>query len=177
MDINNTFFTRTTYKMVRIDWLCIMLVLMFFSVIHWREMNWWVFALAFWWIDFVGTAPGMYFHGKNKGAPAGRDVPRWSIVAYNFCHSFLTVTIVSVVWYMYSGWEWAMLAMPMHLAADRCVFGNIYKNFGIKFDPKAIPAFTRFQNEFSTLQNETQKLSNDETLIYNEMTEKGGQNV
>lgn len=139
--------------MVRLDWLFIMGGLMFVSIVNWREMNWWIFAFAFWWIDIVGTAPGMYYHGKNKHAPAGEDVPKWTIIAYNVCHSFVTVVSITCIWYLYSGWQWEMLAMPMHVAADRCVFGNIYKNFYIKFDPKPVTAFTKFISDFSSSKN------------------------
>lgn len=164
MDVNNTFFTRTIFNMVRLDWLFIMLGLMFVSIINWRDMNWWVFALAFWWIDFIGTAPGMYFHGKNKYASAGEDVPKWAIIAYNICHSFVTIITVTFVWYLYSGWQLEMLAMPMHIAADRCVFGNIYKNFNIKFDPKPVPAFSHFLSEFSQQENHQKIYGSNNTL-------------
>jgi hypothetical protein len=157
MDKYNRFFTPTLYQMVRVDWLCIMTVMMIAVAVNWREVNWWTFLFMFWWIDLIGTAPGMYFHNKNKSAPAGSDVPRWCIVAYNSCHSFATVSIVTLIWYFVSGLEWAMLAMPIHLAADRCIFGNIYKSFGLKFEAEPNQAFQRFHMEFEQAQPSVSK--------------------
>ena len=177
MDVNNMFFTRTTYNMVRLDWLFIMMGLMFASIANWTEINWWLFAAAFWWIDVIGTAPGMYYHGKNKHALAGEDVPKWAIIAYNFCHSFVTVMTITFVWYLYAGWHWEMLAMPMHLAADRCVFGNIFKNFNIKFDPQPVPAFTNFISEFSASQHRRKNYSENKASSFSKAINKVGAHV
>jgi hypothetical protein len=38
--------------------------------------------------------------------------------------------------------------MPIHLAGDRSVFGNIYKPLGTAFEPVLHPAFQRFIREF-----------------------------
>lgn len=145
MDKHNRFFTPMLYRLVRMDWAIIMVALMAISAAHWREINWWLFLAMFWWIDLLGTLPGSYVQGKRAHQPA----PEWSIVLYNVCHSFTTVAVVTVAWYLLYGPAWEMLAMPMHLAADRSVFGNIYKRFGFAFEPPAHPAFLRFDADFT----------------------------
>lgn len=144
MDKANRFFTPTLYRMVRLDWLVIMIALSIIAAMHWREINWWLFLIVFWWIDFVGTAPGMYYQGRHPERP----VPRWTIVLYNFCHSFTTVGVITAIWYAFAGFQWEMLAMPIHLAGDRCVFGNIYKHFDPRFEPHPDPGYQRFESEF-----------------------------
>ncbi len=147
MDKFNMFFTRTLYNMVRLDWLCIMTILIVAVAVNWREVDWARFIIMFWIIDIIGTAPAMYFDYRNKREGNTGDVPRWCVVSYNVCHSFFTVSIVTLAWFFISGVEWAMLAMPMHLAADRGVFGNIYRSFGLKFQPEPNEAFQRFYIE------------------------------
>lgn len=154
MDKYNRFFSQSIYRLIRLDWLCIMTALIITVAVHWREVNWWRFTIMFWIIDFIGTVPGMYiYHRYTKNS--GGDVPRWCFHAYNFCHSFVTVSAVTLVWYLLAGLEWAMLAMPMHLAADRSIFGNIYKNLGLKFEPEPNEGFARFSQEFERSQTAT----------------------
>lgn len=150
MDKYNTFFTPLLYRLVRLDWLCIMLALITITIINWENVNWWIFFIMFWWIDLIGTVPGMYYLSVNEGTEKEKSVPKWCVFIYNICHSFTTVSIITLLWYMTSGPEWAMLAMPIHLAADRCVFGNIYKSFRLKFDPVENIEFKKFYEEFTT---------------------------
>jgi len=148
MDANNTYFTRKSYSAMRADWLCIMFALLAAVVWFRQEINWLLFFVMFWYIDVIGTAPGLYLQWKN--ARAGRrnaSVPNWAVAGYNICHSFVTQGIVIAVWYLISGFEWTMLAMPLHLAADRGVFGNIYKNYNEAFEPPANPVFQAFLSQ------------------------------
>lgn len=151
MDKFNMFFTRTLYNMVRVDWLCIMIALMVAVAVNWKEVDWALFMVMFWIIDLIGTAPAMYIDYVNKRDGKTEDVPRWCVVSYNVCHSFLTTSIVILIWYFVGGVEWAMLAMPMHLAADRGIFGNIYRSFGLRFQPDPNEAFQAFSIEHENL--------------------------
>lgn len=144
MDKHNRFFTPTLYRMIRTDWAILMLTTMIVCAVHWREINWWLFLGMFWWIDLLGTFPGTYLQKKYPN----RRVPEWSLLLYNFCHSFTTIGAITLVWYLLYGPAWEMLAMPMHLAADRSIFGNIYKRIDPKFEPDPHPAFLRFDEDF-----------------------------
>ena len=66
MDKFNMFFTRTLYNMVRLDWLCIMTILIVAVAVNWREVDWARFIIMFWIIYIIGTAPAMYFDYRNK---------------------------------------------------------------------------------------------------------------
>ena len=173
MDKNNRFFTPTLYRMIRIDWVVIIIALSLTVALHWREVNWWRFWIMFWMIDIIGTAPGMYFEKRHPDRP----VPQWCIVAYNVCHSFLTIAIVTTVWYLIGGLEWAMLGMPIHIAADRCVFGNIYKHLDYKFDPDPSPLFQRFTQEFRQAQKVMRQAGSDSTEYSEKVSEKGSSYV
>ena len=148
MDKYNRFFTPTLYRMIRTDWAILMLATMIAAALHWREINWWIFMAMFWWIDILGTFPGTFLQKKKPD----RKVPEWCILLYNFCHSFTTVGVITAAWYALYGPAWEMLAMPMHLAADRSIFGNIYKRIDPKFEPGPHPAFLRFDEDFRRAQ-------------------------
>lgn len=150
MDKHNLFLTPTTYKLVRLDWAILMTVLLALVIVHWREVNWWLFAGAFLFSDLIGTFPGMYvYYAKRKGDH--RSIPAAFHFLYNLGHSFTAVGLITLVWYLIAGgWEWAMLAMPIHLAGDRSVFGNIYKPLGTSFEPAPHDAFQRFMKEYQS---------------------------
>lgn len=148
MDKVNLFFTPTTYRLVRLDWAIILGILVALVVVNWREVNWWRFVVAFLWSDLIGTFPGLYvYYARRKGDH--RRIPPAYHVLYNLGHSFAGIGVVALGWYLVTGsWEWAMLAMPIHLAGDRSVFGNIYKPLGTAFEPVLHPAFQRFVQEY-----------------------------
>lgn len=147
MDKHNIFFTTGTYRMVRADWAVIMFALLGLAIYHWRDMNWWLFAAAFLFSDLIGTFPGLYMYYARRSGEH-RSIPPIYHTLYNFGHSFLTVGAITLIWYLVSGWEWAMLAMPIHLAGDRSVFGNIYKPLGTAFEPVPHQAFQKFLKEY-----------------------------
>lgn len=148
MDKHNLFFTPATYRLARLDWAIVMAVLIALLVIHWREVDWWSFTIAFLASDLIGTFPGMYvYYLRRKGDR--RSIPAIFHILYNVGHSFAAVAIATLAWYLVAGeWQWAMLAMPIHLAGDRSVFGNIYKPLGTAFEPVAHEAFLQFQNQY-----------------------------
>lgn len=148
MDKHNIFFTRTTYNLVRLDYLVFLSITTGLVIVHWREVSWWRFSWAFLWPDLVGTFPGLYWYYWRSSGDF-RAIPRIFHVLYNVGHSFAVNGLVVAAWYIASGaWEWAMLALPIHLYGDRAIFGNIYKPFGLPFQPVPYPAFTRFLEEF-----------------------------
>lgn len=148
MDKQNLFHTPATYSLVRLDWLVVGLVPLVLLIVHWREVNWPAFALAFAAPDLLGTFPGLYFYyGRRSGAR--RSIPAIIHKLYNFGHSFAVTGAVCLLWYLIAGqWEWAMLAFPIHLAGDRSIFGNIYKPLGTAFEPVKHEAFRRFEEEY-----------------------------
>ena len=68
MDKYNTFHTRVTYALVRLDWAVIMFITFALIVLNWREVNWWRFTIAFLLPDLIGTLPGLYvYYGLRSG--------------------------------------------------------------------------------------------------------------
>lgn len=143
MDRHNLFHTRATYALERLDYLIGLVAFVCLGIAHRGEVDWWRFAAAFAWIDLVGFAPGAVAYVR-----AHRVAPVYTLL-YNFTHSFTTNAAVLVAWMAVAGgWEWAMLAAPIHLCGDRALFGNIYKPFGLDFYGVAHPSFARFAGEF-----------------------------
>ena len=148
MDKFNTFHTRTTYALVRIDWGIIMVIAFVLLMMHWREVYWWRFTWAFLLPDVIATFPGLYlYYSKPAGTP--RAIPLSIHFLYNVGHSFAGVAILSGIWWLITGHlEWAMLAFPIHLGGDRSLFGNIYKPFGTAFEPVKHKAYESFEKEY-----------------------------
>lgn len=149
MDIKNHFHTRTTYNLLRVDFLVLLLIQVMLIVVHWSDINWWHFALAFWWIDLFGYVPAAiyYYTGSEQRRAA---MPKGFYVIYNFTHSVAVNVIMTCLWFMFVGeWQWAMLAATTHLCIDRSVFGNIFKPFGLSFEPVQNFAFQQFYQEFN----------------------------
>ena len=148
MDAKNPFHTRATYALMRVDYLTIMVVLSAVVLYNANQVRWGRFALAFVMIDVIGYIPGLVWYLRSRTNP--RRIPSVFHVLYNTAHSFGVNALVALVW----GWllggrlEWAMLALPIHLCGDRGVFGNVYKPFGLSFEPVKHPAFQRFVTEF-----------------------------
>jgi hypothetical protein len=70
---------------------------------------------------------------------------------YNFGHCFAVTALLCGVWWLITGsLEWAMLALPIHLAGDRSIFGNTYKPLGIAFEPVKHDAFKRFEEDYKS---------------------------
>jgi hypothetical protein len=74
---------------------------------------------------------------------------RWlpALVLFVYMHSFVTQAAVIGIWIAVAGPEWALLAVPIHLCGDRALFGNFLKPFRVPFEPKALPAFVRFEED------------------------------
>jgi hypothetical protein len=148
MDRCNTFHTRTTYVLVRLDWGVLMVLAIALLLLHWHEVHWWRFSYAFLFPDVIATFPGLYiYYARRTGSH--RSIPLVLHVLYNVGHSFLGVAILSGLWWLVTGSpEWAMLAFPIHLGGDRSLFGNIYKPFGTAFEAVKHDAYARFEKEY-----------------------------
>jgi hypothetical protein len=88
------------------------------------------FFIAFWVIDLVGYLPGTIAQRRRPGrliAPIFHHL-------YNFTHNWWTLAAAIAVWWTVSGPEWAMLALPLHLAGDQLVLGNFRKPIDRPFE-------------------------------------------
>lgn len=97
---------------------------------HAREVDWTRFVAAFAVIDLVGYLPGARAFRRAGGGPIA---PLYHHL-YNLTHSFLTAAAVVGLWAVAAGFEWAMLAIPLHLAGDRGLFGNRKKPVHLPFE-------------------------------------------
>jgi hypothetical protein len=137
LDPKNLFLTPTTYRLVRLEYLGLLVVVATLAVLHLDEIRWLPFAVLFLYIDVIGYLPGVVAH-KRRGTAY---LPRAYYLLYNSMHSLLTAGIVAGAWCLVFGPEWALLALPLHLFGDRALFGNFYKSFGIEFEPSAHPDY------------------------------------
>ena len=147
MDPKNYFHTRTTYSLQRLDYLVALVALSGLALLHGDEIRWGPFLLAFVWIDLLGYVPGLIWYKRSRAM--GDRTPFVFALLYNTTHSFSVNALVIGIWYLeIGGWEWAMLAGPIHLLGDRGIFGNIYKPVGLAFEPSRHPLFERFTSDF-----------------------------
>src|SRR5437588_12563419 len=128
MDTKNRFHTNETWLWVRAEHLLLIGVLSVLLLLHWQEVSWVRLAVAFVVIDLVGYVPGAVAYRRARG---GR-IARLYHHLYNLTHSYLVGGAAVGLWALAGGWEWAMLAVPVHLSGDRGLFGNTYK-------PAALP--------------------------------------
>jgi hypothetical protein len=100
------------------------------AALHVRSLNWAHFVIAFAAIDLIGYLPGTLAQrraGRRLIAPIYHHL-------YNFTHSYLTLGLVLLTWAALYRPEWAMLALPLHLAGDRGLLGNFKKPTGRVFE-------------------------------------------
>lgn len=143
MDAVNHFESKTTYSLIRLEYLGALGVAFYFFFGHLGEINWWAFAFLFVYIDAIGYIPGaIAFHRS-----ATKRISKTYYVLYNTMHSMATQGAVTLLWGLLFGWNWALLALPIHLCGDRALFGNFLKPFGVTFEPVEHPAFTRLRAE------------------------------
>jgi hypothetical protein len=110
--------------LVRTEWLLLTVFLAFLVFRHGSGISWPRFAVAFVAIDLLGYLPGALAFRRARG---GAIAPLYHWL-YNLTHNFVTAAVVVAVWASALGrLEWAMLALPLHLAGDRGVFGNGFK--------------------------------------------------
>ena len=146
MDAANRFETRTTYRLIRLEYLVGLGVSVVLFGMHFGEVRWLPAVALFVYIDLIGYIPGaIAFHRS-----ATKRISKTYYVLYNTMHSMVTQGAVALLWGLVLGWEWALLALPIHLCGDRALFGNFLKPFGVTFEPVEHPAFARLRAEVET---------------------------
>jgi hypothetical protein len=117
--------------LTRAEHLALMVVSGLLMLLHAREVRWLHAAIAFAAIDLIGYLPG----ARAFRRAGSRPIPPLYHHLYNVTHNFLTAALVSAVWALAAGHlEWAMLALPLHLAGDRGIFGNGFKPVAFPFE-------------------------------------------
>jgi lysylphosphatidylglycerol synthetase-like protein (DUF2156 family) len=140
MDAKNRFESKTTFTLLRLEWLAALAGCVILAVLHFDEIRWPVFAGLFAIIDLVGYIPGAIAYRRSRN---GR-IHRAYYVLYNTAHSLLTAGVLVACWVLLVEPEWALLAVPIHLLGDRGLFGNSLKPFSVSFEPYPLPAFVAF---------------------------------
>jgi hypothetical protein len=135
MDNINRVQTKTTFMLLRAEYgvalgVC---VVAFFG--HIGEIRWIPAVLLFAYIDVIGYLPGFVVHRRAEN----QEISRTYYVLYNTMHSFVTQSVVVGLWIWIYGFEWALLVIPIHLCADRAIFGNFLKSFRDPFEPTSRP--------------------------------------
>lgn len=146
MDAVNRFDTRATHALVRLEYGIALGVCVTLLGLHLGEVRWLPAVLLFGYIDLVGYLPGAIAHHRARGG----WIAKVYYVLYNVMHSFATQAAVVGLWVLVFGWEWALLAIPVHLCGDRALFGNALKPFSVPFEPGPHPAFQRLSRELVT---------------------------
>ncbi|WP_433549238.1 hypothetical protein ACQPZG_32360 [Streptomyces sp. CA-294286] len=141
MDHVNRFESRVTFQLLRAEYAVALVACVVLFLLHLSEVRWWVAVLLFVYIDLIGYLPGAIAFRRARD---GR-IPKVYYVLYNTMHSFVTHAVVLGVWAAAAGFEWAFLAVPIHLCGDRALFGNFLKSFRVRFEPVAVPAFVEFE--------------------------------
>jgi hypothetical protein len=132
MDDAHRFDTEQTWRWVRAEHVALVTALAVFGMLHACEVAWGRFATAFLVIDLVGYVPGAVAFRRSAN---GKIAPIYHHL-YNLTHSYLTAGVVAGLWVTAAGgFEWAMLALPIHLSSDRGFFGNTYKSLSLPFEP------------------------------------------
>ncbi|MFI9206033.1 hypothetical protein [Streptomyces sp. NPDC053048] len=131
MDQVNSFESPTTVRLHRTEYLAGLAVSLGFFIAHIGDVRWLPAIVLFVYIDLIGYIPGAIAYRKSPD----KHIPKTYYVLYNTMHSLLTQGLVIGLWVLISGWEWALLVVPIHLCADRGVFGNFMKPFALPFEP------------------------------------------
>lgn len=143
MDHVNRFETRVTALLLRAEYAVALVLSAVLFLLHITEVRWVPAVLLFAYIDLIGYIPGAIAYRRS---PDG-NIPKIYYVLYNVMHSMVTQAVVVGVWVAVAGFEWALLAVPIHLCGDRALFGNFLKPFKVPFEPVAIPAFAEFERK------------------------------
>ena len=131
MDQLNSFESPTTTRLHRAEYLAGLAVSAGFLIAHIEQVRWIPAVVLFAYIDLFGYIPGAIAYRRSRGKP----IHKGFYIAYNTMHSLLTQAAVIGLWIWISGPEWALLVIPIHLCADRGVFGNFLKPFALPFEP------------------------------------------
>lgn len=143
MDTKNLFMTPVTARLVRAEYGLGLLVATVFFLTHLSEVRWLPAVILFVYIDLIGYLPGAIQYRRHKGR-----LHKTYYVLYNVMHSLVTQGLVMLGWIWLYGFEWALLALPIHLFGDRALFGNYLKPFGLHFEPETHQSYRRFRSEY-----------------------------
>ena len=117
--------------LTRAEYLALMTASALLMLLHAGEISWVRAVIAFAAIDLIGYLPGARAFRRAGKQP----IPAIYHHLYNVTHNFLTAAVVTVAWALAAGGlEWAMLAVPLHLAGDRGIFGNGFKPTAMPFE-------------------------------------------
>lgn len=122
--------TRSTQAVLRLEYGIALAVCVALFVLHLGDVRWLPAVLLFAGIDVVGYLPGLLAHHRRRGELIAKPY----YVLYNLTHSFATHAVLIGVWVLVAGWEWALLAIPIHLLGDRALFGTSLKPFSEPFE-------------------------------------------
>lgn len=145
MDQANTFESPVTARLHRAEYLAALAVVIGLFIAHIGQVRWLPALILFTYIDLIGYIPGAIAYRRSKN----KRISKGYYIAYNFMHSLLTQGAVIGLWIWVAGPEWALLVIPMHLFADRGVFGNFLKPFGLPFEPVPDPEFAALSRRLS----------------------------
>jgi len=147
MDAKNRFFTPGTYNLTRLEYLFMLILLSILAFRYFNEINWWIFIAMIAITDGIGYVLGAIVHRRKTDT--GHIAPIYYFL-YNAMHNIFLAAGVMALWWFFFGWDWTVLAMPIHLCIDRGIFGNFFKPLGgVSFEPEVHPAFAEFEQKFA----------------------------
>jgi hypothetical protein len=146
MDMKNPFESPTTFRLHRAEYAVAWVVVSVLIVMHWSEIRLLPAIILFAYIDVIGYIPGAIAFRRSKDGRISKNY----YLAYNIMHSMITQGAVILLWGFTIGWEWALLAIPWHLFADRGIYGNFLKPFSLPFEPHAAPGYRRLIDDLAT---------------------------
>lgn len=136
MDPCNRYHTDESWRLERLEHTGLMLLAIGLALANLDGIRWALFVLAFVVIDAVGYVPGAIAYRRAGGGPIS---PVYHHL-YNLTHSYLSAALAIGLWALaIGGVEPAMLAIPIHLAGDRGLFGNTFKPLALPFEPVPVP--------------------------------------
>lgn len=151
MDTVNRFKTRTTFMVLRAEYAVALAVCVVAFFGHIGEIRWIPAVVLMAYIDVFGYLPGLWAHRRAEN----HKISRAYYMLYNSMHSFLTQSIVVALWIWIYGFEWALLVIPIHLCADRAIFGNFMKSFSMPFERTTSPASAEVQRDTAVVPGES----------------------
>ncbi len=132
--LTNINFNTNTFWLLRIEYICLLVISLVFFYQHLQDINWIHFAFMFAIIDLIGYIPGYFYVKYTK-----KTVPnRYFYILYNITHNFGVIFLVALVLWQLNLLTWSFLAIPIHLFGDRGLLGNFYKPFASPFTEATI---------------------------------------
>ncbi len=113
---------------MRLDHAALLALCVGLLVAHRADVRWGWFVALFALIDVVGFAPGALLHRARGAAPG------WARGLYNLAHGApFALALATGYSALTGGPDWTLLALPLHLCADRGLLGNGFKRAGDPF--------------------------------------------